>query len=252
MTETTAILMGTTLLVALAIVTFRIGMEKGNTFLFILSHASIISNIVYAATQTFEDTLLHFFGVFFTMFYFVGFFYFFTPSRSFLMCPREDASVLYLILVWPFIVAGYALVGCFLFATKFLAVPALSDWFLSTWQHGKQPRLASDQVLLAPFNEMMVSELLLECVPQVCVQILNIHDNTIGIYALISIFISTAELCAHVGFFKYQMWDLNQHYTQVHTLFGFRERDRLAPSQDSADDLAPLEEVSDNEAENSV
>lgn len=112
--------------------------------------------------------------------------------------PFANAVVLvYRAVVWPLVYAAAGAVGLLLFATKMLSVPRVADRWQAWWAPADEVEGAPPRgVRLRAFNKMLLSEMVLETVPQIAVQFVN-NEGRWSTVAVVSMVFSCMVLASH-------------------------------------------------------
>ena len=129
--------------------------------------------------------------------------------------------VVFLVFVWPVIVLLFACFGLVLFATKLLAIPSVSAFYIRIWRAGAVEIDGQNDtvVLLEDFNKMLVTEMCLESIPQLVVQLINNKSNY-GTVAILSLTYTLFVIVCH--FWKFvRFMSRGVSMFEVPTLFGF-------------------------------
>ena len=203
-----------------------------NTIIFALSIGNFFTDILYVSLESFSNATLQWLCFAFVLTPALGFFLFFPPSKDLLLCgwlslipwgeAREGESfcarmghiawflvgnitlLIFKLVLWPILLALGAGFGFLLFATKLLALPSVSSWFMSLWRIGTVAPANNSEGLTAPwlkdFNLMLLTELILECIPQLAIQITN-NGSKDGLVALLSISFSVVVVAIHLPTF---------------------------------------------------
>ena len=138
----------------------------------------------------------------------------------------EDVVVVFLVFVWPLVILlcgcfGLVLLGTKPVRTKLLAIPSVSSFYIRLWHAGAVEIEGQNDamVLLEDFNKMLVTQMCLETIRQLAVQLINNKSNY-GTVAILSLSFTVFVLMCHFWkFVRYMSRGVS--IFEVPTLLGF-------------------------------
>ena len=229
---------------ALAVLSLLIGrVSVMNTIIIILSLGNFFSDILYVSTESFWSSELQWLCLSFLIASSAMFVVMIPPSSEFLSCwwvqplRTTDMSsnglkwiwftvswlfyIIFRLVIWPSCILVIGLFGMLLFSTKLLCISAVASFFIDKiWRSGKtETGDSSDGVLLlGAFNRMLVSEIVVEAIPQIAIQAIN-NRVRYGWVAAASLSLSLLVLLVHAWkFVSYTSQGVS--WLEVPTLYG--------------------------------
>ena len=130
--------------------------------------------------------------------------------------------------IWPIYFILFMCIGFFLFFTKLLAVPRVSDIWLNTWQQKASGR--EGIIVLGDFNQMLVDEVFFESLPQLVMQLLN-NRSRYSKLAIVTLSFSLLIITNNGLKFAYYVFRKKQHWKTVPTIRGLPKKKEGSPSQ---------------------